>query len=527
MKRHACMFDERQVNLVMLYLEVLTLIYFIHHRKFQARFLLTAFLIVFLFHNCHLTVYATAEELAAEAEARKLLPVQSDEIENWPTGPQTSAQAAILMEANTGIILYAKNIHEKLYPASTTKILTSLLAMENGNLDDMVSFSHEAVFSVPGDGSNMGMDEGESIPLEEALYGILVGSANEVSNAVAEYVSGSISDFTDLMNMRAKELGCTDSHFINTNGLFDEDHYTSAYDLAVISRTFFQNEMLCKISNTDRYHFEPTATQPDDFYKKNKHQLVTGEIPYEGIVGGKTGYTDQSRQTLVTCAEKNGLKLICVVFKEESPEQFTDTVELFNYGFQNFQILNVSENEKKFNIENVNFFQADNDIFGNSKPILSIDADSYIIVPNMADFSDLDSTIDYHIQEENHVAKIDYTYNSVYVGSAYVNLSEYAKSIYEFDVVNAEDTSGKDDNNKTEPEKNDTTAVNPEENDTIYINVKNVLIGVLIFAAFFICLFIIRALIVNNQNSRRRKNRVDRKKHRRERIRSNFDDFDF
>ncbi len=502
--------------------------YFIHHRKFLARILLSALLTVFLFHNDYLTVSATAEELAAESEARKLLPVQSDEIENWPTGPQTSAQAAILMEANTGIILYAKNIHEKLYPASTTKILTSLLAMENGNLDDMVSFSHEAVFSVPVDGSNMGMDAGESIPLEEALYGILVASANEVSNAVAEYVSGSIDDFTDLMNMRARELGCTDSNFVNTNGLFDENHYTSAYDLAIISKTFFQNEMLCKISGTPRYHFEPTDTQPDDFYKNNKHQLINGEMPYEGIIGGKTGYTDQSRQTLVTCAEKNGMKLICVVFKEESPEQFTDTVELFNYGFQNFQILNVSENEEKFNIKNVNFFQADNDIFGNSKPILSIDTDSYVIVPNMADFSDLDSSIDYHIDEEDHVAKIDYTYNSVYVGSAYVNLSEYAESIYQFEVVNSDDTpEEKNENDKIEPAKEETSPAKEKEGDTIFINVKNVLIGVLIFASCFICLFIIRALIVNNHNSKRRKNRVDRKKHRRERIRSNFDDFDF
>lgn len=496
--------------------------YYTHNRKFLARFLLTIFLGVFLFHNYNITAYATTEELKAEAEARKLLPVQSDEIENWPTGPQTSAQAAILMDANTGIILYAKNIHEKLYPASTTKILTSLLAMENGNLDDMVSFSHEAVFSVPGDGSNMGMDEGESIPLEEALYGILVASANEVSNAVAEYVSGSISDFTDLMNTRAAELGCTDSHFSNANGLFDENHYTSVYDLALISRAFFQNEMLCKISNTARYHFEPTETQPDDFYKKSKHQLVTGEISYEGIIGGKTGYTDQSRQTLVTCAEKNGMKLICIVFKEESPDQFTDTVELFNYGFQNFQILNVSENEEKFNIENVNFFQSDNDIFGNSKPILSIDTDSYVIVPNMADFLDLDSTIDYHIAEDDHVAKIDYTYNDIYVGSAYVNLSEYAESVYQFEIVKS----------MSAPEEETPAPISSvssvsEENGTIFINVKNALIGILIFASFFICIFIIRALIVNKNNSRRRKNRVNRKKHRRERVRSNFDDFDF
>lgn len=506
--------------------------YFIHRKKFLSRFILTIFLGTFLFHIHTLTAYATLEELAAEAEARKLLPVQSDEIENWPTGPQITAQAAILMDANTGIILYAKNIHEKLYPASTTKILTSLLAMENGNLDDMVSFSHEAVFSVPLGGSNMGMDEGESITLEEALYGILVASANEVSNAVAEYVSGSISDFTDLMNERAAQLGCTDSHFINANGLFDENHYTSAYDLALISRAFFQNEMLCKISNTPRYHFEPSETQPDDFYKKNKHQLITGELPYEGVIGGKTGYTDQSRQTLVTCAEQNGMKLICVVFKEESPNQFTDTIELFNYGFQNFQILNVSENEQKFNIENVNFFQADNDIFGNSKPILSIDTDSYVIVPNMANFSDLDSTIDYDIAEDNHVAQIDYTYNDTYVGSAYVNLSEYAKTIYQFETIKTSSAPNTDNNDIENLEKEEIAAPassiqGGKDNDTIFINVKNVLIGILIFATFFICLFIIRALIINNNNSKRRKNRVSRKKHRRERVRSNFDDFDF
>lgn len=506
--------------------------YFIHRKKILSRFIVIVFLSIFLFHAHSLTVYATLEELEAEAEARKLLPVQSDEIENWPTGPQITAQAAILMDANTGIILYAKNIHEKLYPASTTKILTSLLAMENGNLDDMVSFSHEAVFSVPRDGSNMGMDEGESITLEEALYGIMVASANEVSNAVGEYVSGSISDFTELMNTRAAELGCTDSHFTNTNGLHDDDHYTSAYDLAVISRAFFQNEMLCKISNTPRYHFEPSETQPDDFYKKNKHQLINGEIPYEGIIGGKTGYTDQSRQTLVTCAEQNGMKLICVVFKEESPNQFTDTVELFNYGFQNFQVLNVSENEQKFNIENVNFFQADNDIFGNSKPILSIDTDSYVIVPNMASFSDLVSTIDYNIEEENHVAKIDYTYSDTYVGSAYVNLSEYAETIYQFETIKTSSVSDIDNNNTESLEKEETTApISPiqsdEDNGTIFINVKNVLVGILIFAAFFICLFIIRAFIINNNSSKRRKNRVSRKNHRRERVRSNFDDFDF
>lgn len=501
--------------------------YFKRKKGFLPLFMATVFLISFFFNNYTLTAHATLDELAAEAEARKLLPIQSNEIDNWPVGPEISAQAAILMDANTGIILYAKNIHEKLYPASTTKILTSLLAMENGNLDDMVTFSREAVFSVPGDGSNMGMDAGESITLEECLYGILVGSANEVANAVAEHIGGSIDNFIDMMNARAAELGCTDSHFVNTNGLFDENHYTSAYDLALISIAFFQNEMLCKISNTPRYHFEATATQPDDFYKITKHRLVNGEIPYEGIIGGKTGYTDISRQTLVSCAEQNGMKLICVVLKEESPAQFTDTVELFNYGFQNFQILNIAENEDKFNMDNTNFFKADYDIFGNSNPILSIDTSSYVIVPNMADFSHLESTISYDISSESsdvlsektRIAKIRYTYNGAYVGETYVNLSEYAKNLYTF----SSDAPATTDISVSRIETPSPT----ESGNTIFINVKNVLIGILIFATIVICLFILRAIIIHRDNELRRKNRLKRKKHRRERLNSGFDDFDF
>lgn len=492
--------------------------HFIYKNKTISLFIVTVLIVSYFFNIDIITAHATLDELTAEAEARKLLPIQSNEIENWPIGPEISAQSAILMDANTGVILYSKNIHEKLYPASITKILTCLLAIENGNLDDMVPFSHEAVFSVPYDGSNMGMDAGESITLEECLYGIMVASANEVANAVAEYVGGTIDDFIDMMNDYAAELGCTDSHFVNSNGLFDENHYTSAYDLATISRAFFQNELLCKISNTARYHFEASATQPDDFYKNNKHKLINGEMFYDGIVGGKTGYTDEARQTLVTCAEQNGMKLICVVFKEESPSQFTDTVELFDYGFQNFQVLNISENEAKFNIDNVNFFKADNDIFGSSKPILSVDSDSYVIVPNMADFSDLDSTVDYNIVDENHVAKIDYSYNNTYVGSTYVNLTVNSESIYEFD-TDAQTT--------TDISVERDNAPSNENESTIFINVKKVLIGILIFAILIICILVARAFLINKSRSLHRKNRLTRKKHRRERISSSFDDFGF
>lgn len=491
--------------------------FFLYIKK-RANLVFFSFLIFAgVFFSRPITAYATLEELEAEAEERKTLPIQSNEIENWPVGPAISAESAILMDVNTGVILYAKNIHKKSYPASTTKILTCLLAIENGNLDDIVSFSHDAVFSVPVGGSNMGMDQGESITLEQCLYGILVGSANEVSNAVAEYVSGTIEDFTNLMNERAAEFGCTDSHFINANGLHDDNHYTSAYDLAVISSHFFQNEMLCKIGNTPRYHFEPTPTQPDDFYLKNKHKLVTGEIPYDGILGGKTGYTDEAMQTLVSCAERNGMKLVCVVFKENSPDQFTDTVELFDYGFHNFQIMNISENEEKYQMEVSGFLQTGNDIFGSSKPILSIDTESYVIIPNTISFEDLDSVIDYSSSDENRIAQIRYSYHDAYVGSAYLNLATDNASTYHFDTnIDTTDISVE----KTEKE------AEPSQDNTIFVNVKKVLLGILLFAGTIILLFVARAFIMNNQNAKRRKNRVKRKQRRRERMQSNFEDFD-
>ena len=506
----------------------LTFTYTCYHRKVFYMFLkikrrtgLLLALSLFLgsFWTQSFPVQATLEELEEEAEARKSLPIQSNEIDNWPTGPQISAQAAILMDANTGVILYSKNIHERLYPASTTKIMTCLLAMENGNLDDMVKFSHEAVFSVPADGSNMGMDEGESISLEECLYGILVGSANEVANAVAEYTAGSIDDFVTLMNERATEIGCKDTHFVNTNGLHDTEHYTSAYDLALISSLFFQNEMLCKIGNTARYHFEPTSTQPDDFYLNNKHKLINGELPYDGVLGGKTGYTDDARQTLVTCAEQNGMRLVCVVFKEESPVQFTDTEELFNYGFQNFHVMNISENEDRYNIEATGFLQIGNDIFGSSEPILSIDTDSYVIIPNTVSFQDLEPDIDYSISDENRVAGISYSYHGMYVGNAYLNLITDNASTYEFDTnMTSTDVS---------VEKTTTESEQEAEQDTIFINIKKVLIGILIFAAIAITIFMVHALIANGRTARRRKNRIKRKQTRRSYGHSDFNDFDF
>lgn len=442
---------------------------------------------------------ASLQELTEAMENRKSLPVESNEIENWPNGPLIGAESAIVMEANTGVILYSKNIHEKLYPASTTKILTCLIAAENSSLNETVTFSHDAVFSIPRGSSNMGMDEGQSINMEECLYGILVGSANEVANAVAEHIGGSMDNFAEMMNQKAKELGCMDSHFANANGLHDDNHYTSAYDLATIACAFFQNELLAKIAGTPSYHFEATPTQPDDFILRTHNRLVNNEYPFEGLIGGKTGYTDNARQTLVTCAERDGMKLICVVMKEESPNQFTDTIDLLNYGFSNFEIVNVSQNETKYNIDNADFFQTNNDIFGNSKPILSLNKSSYLILPKTATFEDTESSISYQVEDERQIAQINYTYNGIYVGNASVDIAVNTGSSYDFDTSIESNAENKEDSGE----------------NIIFVNIKKVILIILSGAGILISLFIIKSLIQNYSfNRRRSRTRFGRRKRR-------------
>lgn len=178
--------------------------------------------------------------------------------------------------------------------------------------------------------------------------------------------------------------------------------------------------------------------------------------------------------------------------------------------------MNISENEEKYQIEASGFLQTGNDIFGSSKPILSIDNDSYVIIPNTISFSDLESEIDYNVSSENRIAQIRYYYHDSYVGCAYLDLAADSTSSYDFDThIETTDVSVE----KTEPEPSQTT--------TIFVNVKKVLIGILIFGGVTILLFILRAVITNGQNARRRRNKMKRKQTRRERVRSNFDDFDF
>lgn len=422
----------------------------------------------------------------------------------WPKGPVVTAEAAILMEAGTGTILYAKNIHEELYPASTTKMLTCLIAAEQCALNEIIHFSYEAVSAVPTDGSNMGMDAGEYLPLEECLYGIMVASANEVANAVAEHVAGSLDGFAEMMNERAAELGCENSHFVNANGLSDEDHYTSAYDLALIARAYFQNDVLRRIGNTASYHFIPSAGQPDDFYKTNKHDLINGSLSYEGIIGGKTGYTDAARQTLVTGCEQAGIRLICVVLKAESPAQFEDTEALFDYGYQNFTKANIADHDIRHIISNSSFFYTGSDIFGDSSPILSIAPGSYVVLPNMSDFADLTSKINYKAAglKENEIAEVSYYYYDTLVGSGKIVFSSRDALSYHFD-SDEDPVSGRPDN-------------------VIFINVKILVLTISAAAGVMIFFLILHSVFSGSpyhrhEKQRKKQFRYDKRLKRKER----------
>ncbi len=487
-------------------------------RKFYHRLWISLLVLLSmgLWYVCPVTVQAMPA--LTEEEDRVAIPVETNAIENWPEGPVVTSQSAILIDAETGVILYAKNIHEQLYPASTTKLLTCLIAAEQCSMDEIVTFSHDAIFDTPRDSSHIALDEGNQLTLEQCLNAILIASANEVSFGVAEHVTGtSWEDFAPLMNERAAELGCVDSNFVNPNGLPDENHYTSAYDLAMIGRAFFANEMLCKMSSSPRLELPPTENQPKHIITNSKNQLLPGKTyAYEYLVGSKTGYTNAAMSTLVSCAEKDGLKLIAVVMATDSPNQFADTVALFNYGFNNFEKVNISQTETQYNIDHTGVFYSNNDIFGSSEPILALDTEDCIILPKTVPFSDLTSAISYDTVGNGEAALITYSYKGQFLGSVSVNFASNIENRYTFE--------------DTDTLTSDSTQ-SPKEQKVIFINVFKVLLVILIVAGVCILVVVLYSFFTNyhfspKEQSGRKSWLRERRRKRRKRP-NRFRDFDF
>ena len=340
----------------------------------------------------------------------------------WPSNVSVEAEGAVLMDARSGAVIYGKNLHSVYYPASITKILTALIVIEHCNLDDIVTFSHDAIYNVEQGSSSAGLDVGDKMTVRDCLYAMLLKSANEVANALAEHTAGSVQNFAVLMNAKAKELGCQESHFNNPSGLNDPQHYTSAYDMALIAQAAFQNETFVTIDSSLYYDLPPTRHNPDGFRVYPGHRMLKKNAPqyYPGVIGGKTGYTMLAGNTLVTCAEKNGMKLITVILNGHQTH-YSDTKALLDFGFSNFQSVNIAEADGTYS-------SVSNDMTIAGLPaadlsVLHMQKDCYVTLPKTADISDAQSAISYELPESAPpaaVARITYQYNDRQIGASYL-----------------------------------------------------------------------------------------------------------
>lgn len=428
----------------------------------------------------------------------------------WPDAPETLSPGVILMEESTGTILYEKNSDEAHYPASITKIMTTLLALENGNLSDMVTFSDDAINNT--EGSGIARDYGEQMTLEQCLYGVMLESANECAYAVAEHVGGTVENFVDMMNAKAKELGCTNTHFANPHGLQDENHYTTAHDMALIAQAAYQNETFRIIIGTKMYTIPPTNKHAEETVLRNHHDMLctyhnaNRKYLYPYCVGGKTGYTATANSTLVTYAEKDGMTLICVVMNTQSPNQFIDTVNLFDYAFDNFQVLNVAENDTNYSAETT----VDNGNLNNIEPFVEHDKDAVIVLPKTAEFSDTSSSVEYNDSDPEIAGSITYTYAGRNVGKADIKTTGVVVEGYAFDNESTEEE---------EQEAVSTVQVKPIV--VVLLIVAVILLGVLLFflKRFYDNYYIIKHNRAVRRDRKDQKRRIRKKRRRRRRWR--------
>ncbi|MBR6613643.1 MAG: D-alanyl-D-alanine carboxypeptidase [Clostridia bacterium] len=277
--------------------------------------------------------------------------------------PSTNSKAAIAMEAGSGTVLYDKNMNTKVYPASITKIITAILALENLDLNQNIVATKTAL-KIPWDSSSAYIKEGEILTVDELLHCLLIYSGNDAANVLAEAVSGNIQDFVKLMNTKAKELGCTGTNFVNAHGYSDDNHYTTALDVAKIFNYCIQNEHFVKIISTKLYIVPETNKTKSKRYLYNTNRLLLTKSEnkhgryYEYAIGGKTGYTNEAGRTLVTLGKKDDKTIIIAVFKASQVNgqdaRYTDAINLFNYSFDNFS-RRTFDNKENYSFDYINY----------------------------------------------------------------------------------------------------------------------------------------------------------------------------
>lgn len=260
--------------------------------------------------------------------------------------PVVESETAVLMNADTGQILFQKDMDKRMYPASITKIMTGMLALEYGQLSERITISEDSLASVDSDSSNIALFSGEQITLEQALYALSVASANDAANVIAESIGGTIDDFIGMMNAAAQEAGAMNTQFTNPDGMPGEDHYTTAHDMALITAQALRVPDFTRIFSEKRYEIPPTNMQPETRIFNTSNRFLNGDMPYEGLLISKTGWTHDAQHTLVTAAQRNGTTLVAVVMKSsDSTVKWSDTVAMLDFGFEQFDSVTIPEKD--------------------------------------------------------------------------------------------------------------------------------------------------------------------------------------
>lgn len=341
--------------------------------------------------------------------------------EPWPTGPEVNASSAIVIEADTGAVLYEKDIHTQHYPASITKIMTTLLALENSSMQDVVTFSYDSVHKI--EGTHIGIKENEQLTMEQCLYSILLASANEVSYAVAEHVGGSVDNFVNMMNERAAAIGCTDTHFNNPHGLPDEAHVTSVHDMALIAQEAYKNPTFRSITKTVSYSVPATNLTAEERPISNHHKMLKrGAYKYDYCTGGKTGYTNAARYTLVTFAEKDDMTLISVVMQcDTDNDQYKDSIALMDYGFNNFHKVMVSESDLGLQLSSKGFFPIEHNPLTEDASQIALSSTAQLVIPNSSALEHVTSNITFTNNNTGRIANVSCTIGEHFIGNVAIN----------------------------------------------------------------------------------------------------------
>lgn len=325
------------------------------------------------------------------------------------TPPDVShAESALLMDMKTGRVLYGKNIDERLFPASTTKMMTGILALESDSMNDTVTATYEAIKDITLQDSHMGILIGEELTMEQLVSGMLVYSANDAANVIAIHLAGSIEAFADKMNAKAQELGMQNTHFVNACGIHDDNHYTTAEDLAILAQYCMKNERFREIVKTPIYKMPATNKYAQERALPNTNMFLSStrsSYSYQPCIGIKTGHTDRAGYCLVSAAEYNEISLIAVVLKCNNKDtgsnaySYIDSRNLFNYGFNNYVSKQIASPGDV--IADSKVYEAKSD----TRVALTVPENIYALVPSSADLGS-DLSAETEIQQELLTAPI-------------------------------------------------------------------------------------------------------------------------